>query len=64
MSTIATLDTLIAQRINDPNHDEVAAVSVAGSDMLRWINRVLDDAAKLTDCLQTTGTIVGSGAES
>jgi hypothetical protein len=64
MSVITTLDTLISQRINDPNHDENAAVSVAGSDILTWINRVCDDAAKITDCLQTSGAIVGTGAES
>lgn len=57
MATIANLDTMIAQAINDPNHDEVAAVSVAGSDMLRWINQICYDASILTDCLQFTGTI-------
>ena len=60
MSALSTLYTLIGQNINDPDHDEVG--TGAGSVMLGWINLVLDDTAKLTDCLQVTDTLTGNGS--
>lgn len=59
MATLATLTTLIQQEIQDPNADEVTIG--ASSVMVSWINRVLADASKITDCLQNTGSVTGNG---
>ncbi len=56
MATMANIDTYFSQRIDDPNHDEVDAISGSG-DMLTWLNRVVDDAARVTDCLQSTESL-------
>ena len=60
MADLTRFETLIGQAINDPSHDEVG--TGAGSVMLDWINRVLNDATKITDCLQTTVAVTGTGA--
>jgi hypothetical protein len=60
MSSTTLLYTDISRRILDPNNDEVSIG--AGSVMLGWINDILDEAAKLTDCLQSSGTVTGTGS--
>lgn len=60
MSDLSTLSSLIGQQINDPNNKEVG--TGAGSLMVDWINRILDDTAKLTDCLQHKVKITGTGS--
>ena len=59
MSSFTDLGTLIGQRINDPNHNEIGVG--ANSVMEAFTNRVLDDASKLTDCLQHSGVVTGDG---
>jgi len=63
MSNLTTLYALIGDEIYDPGNVEVA--TGAASRMLRWINVVAKEAARLTDCLQTSDTFAGdSSAES
>jgi len=58
-ATVANLYTYIGDRINDPSGTEVD--TGAASTMLEWINRVVGEAAQLTDCLQSSGTVTGDG---
>ena len=59
MSSVSSLHTLFSYEIGDPNKDEIAAPTGATSQFIVWLNYVVQDIARLTDCLQTSVVVTG-----
>ncbi len=57
MSALVNLYRDIGREIGDPSNTKVLS-----TELLVLINRVLDDATLLTDCLQETNTLAGTGS--
>jgi hypothetical protein len=65
MSALSTLYTQIGIRINDPVTNSPATGDgdeVLASQKLTWINEVIRDTAMLTDCIQKSSTVTGTGS--
>jgi len=57
MSSVATIATRVGYRIGDAGNTELPLPTDSTSITLAWMQEVVDDAAKLTDCLQGSATI-------
>lgn len=62
MSSVANLFTLFGYEIGDPNANEIASPSGSTSQFIVWLNYVVQDIAKLTDCFQSSVTVTGDAS--
>ena len=62
MSSVSSLFTLFGYEIGDPNADEIASPTGATSQFIVWLNYVVQDICRLTDCLQGSMIVTGNGS--
>lgn len=60
MSSVASLLSLFGYEVGDPNKDEIASPTGSTSQFIVWLNLVVQDIARLTDCFQTSLTVIPS----